>query len=285
MREPERLELLWERPDTAAERRGLPMLPELVARYGGPLEIPLHRDRPTVLVNFVATLDGVVALGPGEPQGGGVISGFFEPDRFVMALLRAVSDVVLVGAGTIQGASSSSWTAAHLAPDHAEAIAAWRDALGLPPEPTTVIVTGSGDVRLGRRGVSDPSIPVVFATTPRGAERLRRLGLPDHVGVEVVGEGSADELTPADLATFVRGLHARVVLSEGGPHLLGDLVAADVVDELFLTVAPQILGRGEAGRLGLVEALDLPVDAARWHELVAIRRSADHLFLRYRRRG
>ena len=282
-REPERLELLWERPDPAVERRGLPMPPELEARYGGPLEIPLRADRPTVLVNFVETLDGIVALGPDEPQGGGVISGSFEPDRFVMALLRAISDVVVVGAGTIQGASSSSWTAAHLAPDHAAAIAAWRDALGLPPEPTTVIVTGSGEVHLGRRGVSDPSIPVVFATTPSGAEQLRRLDLPDHVRIDVAGAG--DRLSSDDLGAYLRDLDARVVLSEGGPHLLGDLMVADVVDELFLTIAPQIVGRGDGGRLGLVEDVDLPVDAARWQELVAVRRSADHLFLRYRRRG
>ena len=79
-------------------------------RYGGPLEVPLSEDRPTLLVNFVTTLDGVVALGAGEEPGGGVISGFFEPDRFVMALLRAIADVIFVGAGTIDGTRSRQWT-------------------------------------------------------------------------------------------------------------------------------------------------------------------------------
>ena len=76
--------------------------------YGGPLAIPLRPDRATILMNFVSTLDGIVALGPGEQAGGGVISGHNEADRFVMALLRAVADVVLMGAGTIAGGQQPS---------------------------------------------------------------------------------------------------------------------------------------------------------------------------------
>ena len=83
-----------------------------------------------MLVNFVSTIDGVVALGPGEERGGGVISGSFEPDRFVMALLRAVADVVVMGAGTIAGSSSNNWTAEHLQPDLAEPFRAWRATSG-----------------------------------------------------------------------------------------------------------------------------------------------------------
>jgi riboflavin biosynthesis pyrimidine reductase len=56
------------------------------------------------------------------------------------------------------------------------------------------------------------------------------------------------------------------------------------VDELFLTLAPQIVGRGEGGRLGLIEGVELSAEGARWHELASIKRDRDHLFLRYRRR-
>lgn len=256
-------------------------------RYGGTLEIPLHADRPTLLVNFVTTLDGVVALGRGEEPGGGVISGFFAPDRFVMALVRAVADVLLVGAGTIAGTSSHQWTAEHLEPDHAPALRDWRASLGLAPKPTTVIVTGSGEVRLGRRGLDDPDVPVVFATSPRGAERLRRTPLPDHASIEIASSG--DRLTPEDLARLISRWRGQVVLSEGGPHLLGGLVAADSVDEYFLTVSPQVIGRTTADatsdRLGLVEGLGLDPEEARWHDLQSVKRSGDHLFLRYRRRS
>jgi riboflavin biosynthesis pyrimidine reductase len=277
------LETIWTAPNAGAgagPSRGDPMPVELVERYGGPLEIPLVPDRPTLLANFVSTLDGIVALGPGEERGGGVISGRFEPDRFVMALLRAAADVLVMGAGTIAGTSSTNWTAEHLQPDHAAALARWRHDLGLAPHPTTVIVTGSGDVRLGRRGVDDPAIPVTFATTASGAQRLRDVDLPLHVGVEVLGTGAM--ISPSELSTFLGRFGGQVVLCEGGPHLLGDLVAADVVDELFLTIAPQVIGR-EKGRLGLVEGIGLAPDEARWHDLVSVKRAEDHLFLRYRR--
>jgi riboflavin biosynthesis pyrimidine reductase len=276
------LEDLWDAGDADGPVRGEAMPAALEARYGGPLLIPLRDDRPTVIVNFVATLDGVVALGHGQQAGGGVISGFNEPDRFVMALLRAISDVLLVGAGTIRGGSSHQWTADHLHPESAPDFAAWRRALGLATHPTTVIVTGSGDVRLGRRGLDDPTVPVVFATTSTGADRLRREDLPSHVRIDVAGSG--DRLSPDDLANLLPRLGDGVVLSEGGPHLYADLVAADVADELFLTLAPQVVGRGDGGRLGLIEGIELPSAEASWQQLVSVKRAADHLLLRYRRR-
>jgi riboflavin biosynthesis pyrimidine reductase len=256
-------------------------MPEVLeAQYGGALEIAVHPDRPTLLVNFVSTIDGVVALGPDEEGGGGVISGFFEPDRFVMALLRATADVLLVGAGTIAGSSSTDWTAEHLQPHLAPAIRQWRHDLGLAPWPTTVIVTGSGDVRLGRRGVDDPDLPVVFATTPAGERRLRGRDLPPHVTAEIVGSG--DRVLPEELASFLNRYHDQVVLSEGGPHLMGSLVVGHLVDEIFLTLAPQVIGR-DRDRLGLVEGVGLTPADARWFELGSVKRAGDHLFLRYRR--
>ena len=231
-------------------------------------------------MNFVSTLDGIVALGPGEQAGGGVISGHNQADRFVMALLRAVADVVLMGAGTIAGGSSHQWSAGHLHPASAQAFREWRAALGLAEQATVVIVTGSGDIRLGRRGVDDPSVPVVFATTTAGARRLAEHDLPSHARIEVAGSG--DGLSAAEIASVLDRVGGRVVLSEGGPHLYGNLVAGDLVDELFLTVAPQIVGRG-GGRLGLVEGIELSPEDARWQALASVKRDGDHLFLRYRR--
>jgi riboflavin biosynthesis pyrimidine reductase len=276
------VEELWSADPLSGEARGEPIPDPLREAYGGSLLIPLREDRATVLMNFVATLDGVVALGPGEQAGGAVISGHNDADRFVMALLRAVADIVLMGAGTVAGGSSHQWTAAHLQPVFAPVFREWRAALGLAEEPTVVIVSGGGDLRLGRRGLDDPSVPVVVATTPTGAGRLRQSGLPGHARIEVAGGG--DHLVGEEIAEILARVGGRVVLSEGGPHLYGDLVAADLVDELFLTLAPQIVGRGEGGRLGLIEGVELSAEGARWHELASIKRDRDHLFLRYRRR-
>ena len=274
------IELLWE--DTpAGDVRGHGMPDELRRLYGGALVVPIPSSRPAVLANFVSTLDGVVALGSGKLSGGALISGHHEPDRFAMGLLRAVADAVVVGAGTLRASKSQRWTPENIHPASARLFAEWRQEMGLSAQPTTVIVTASGDVPTRHTGLSDPTIPVVVATTPAGAERLRAAGLAPHVVVHAASAG--DSVTGHDVAVLAQRLGARVVVCEGGPRLIGELVAADVLDELFLTIAPQLVGRG-SNRLGLVEGLDLVPPDTRWHDLVAVRRSEHHLFLRYRRR-
>ena len=260
--------------------RGFGMPDELERRYGRSLLVPLRTDRPTVIANFVSTLDGIVALGGGRLSGGGLISGFHEPDRFVMGLLRALADVIVIGAGTLRGSSGHGWTAERVHPASAAAFAAWRAEMGLAQHPTTVVVTGSGDIPVEHGGLNDPSIPVVIATTPSGAERLRRAGLAQHVSIESVD--AAGTLDADALVGLAASRGAGLILTEGGPHVLGEFVRGGLLDELFLTLAPQVVGRDAAGRLGLVEGLALPPANGRWHELVSLRRSADHLFLRYR---
>ena len=77
-----------------------------------------------------------------------------------------------------------------------------------------------------------------------------------------------------------------LLLCEGGPTLLGELARAGLVDELFLTVAPQLAGRDDAHRrLGLVEGFAATPEEAPKLELHSLRRAREHLFLRYRRAG
>jgi riboflavin biosynthesis pyrimidine reductase len=279
------LDVLFEATPTArsAEVRGLRMPGELRQRFGGDLQIPLHSERPTVVANFVATLDGIVAFGGGELSGGALISGSHEPDRFVMGLLRALADVVVVGAGTLRGSTDHRWIAEYVHPASARGVEVWRTDMGLAPRPTTIIVTGSGDIPIEHGGLTDRTIPVIIATTPVGAERLRGNAVADHVSIEAIGSGPG--VSGDDLVALGARLGARLILTEGGPHLLGEVVAADRLDELFLTVAPQLVGRASRERLGLVEGIALPPADARWQDLVSVRRSGDHLFLRYRSTG
>ena len=90
---------LLDRQDTL-ERGVLPE--ELTILYGGDLRFPEHDDRPYVIGNFVSTLDGVVSFEIPGKSGGGDISGFNEADRFIMGLLRASADAVIVGSGTLR---------------------------------------------------------------------------------------------------------------------------------------------------------------------------------------
>jgi riboflavin biosynthesis pyrimidine reductase len=266
----------------AVDLRGGLLPPGLANRFRGELAVELRPDRPTVIANFVSTIDGAVALGPSEPSaGGGEISGFSDADRFMMALLRDVADVVIVGAGTVRVGRNHVWTARHVQPTLAGPLAAWRTSLGLAPQPTTIVVTASGNLDPTHAGLNDPDVPVTVATTAAGAERLAKLPFAGHVQIKAAGD--ATEVPAAALLEIVRGTGARVALCEGGPHLFGELLHAHLVDELFLTLAPQVIGRdATAHRLAMVEGTSFGDGRGRWATLSWVRRAGDDLFLRYR---
>jgi riboflavin biosynthesis pyrimidine reductase len=279
------LQLLWsaaEGPIPEAGMRGGQLPPELAARFDGDLTIDLQSDRPTIVGNFVSSLDGVVALGQSEANsGGGEISGFSDADRYMMALLRAMADVVVVGAGTLRVGRRHVWTAAHLQPALANAFAAWRSELWLTPQPTTIVVTASGNLDANHSGLNVPDVPVIVVTTHAGAARLATLPFSPNVRIEVVGEGS--HVPAGALLEVIRSTGARLALCEGGPHLFGEILRSRLVDELFLTMAPQVFGRdGASHRLSFIEGTSFGSGLGRWATLSSIRRAGDDLFLRYR---
>ena len=235
-----------------------------------------------MIANFVSTLDGVVAFDRDESTGGGEVSGFFDPDRFVMGLLRAMADVVLVGAGTVRAAPTHEWTARRVHPASSRLYFEWRERLGIAaPQPTTIVATASGRLDPGHPGLSAPDVPVVIASTDSGAQRLARLSLAPNARVEVAGDG--DQLAAGRLVGLAGSLGARMILCEGGPHLIGELLRAGLLDELFLTLAPQVAGRTTTlERLGFAEGIAFEPADAPWADLVSVRRSASHVFLRYR---
>jgi riboflavin biosynthesis pyrimidine reductase len=272
--------LLTDETPPARYVRGGRLPDALEERYGGPLAIALRPDRPTVVANFVSSLDGVVSYGTPEAAGGGEISGFFEPDRFVMGLLRALADVVLIGAGTLRAAPDERWTPGAAHPASAPEHATLRRTLGLQPKPITAVVTASGALDLAHPGLADPEVDVIVLTTDAGATRLA--AAPGHVRVLALGEA----VNPADALDALASHGCRLVLSEGGPHLLGQLVEARLVDELFLTLSPQLVGRSASvPRLGLLEGVAFEVAGAPWLHLADLRMAGDHLFTRYRNLG
>jgi riboflavin biosynthesis pyrimidine reductase len=279
------LESLWQAPEPptiAVDRRGGLLPSSFASRYAGELVIDLLEGRPTIVTNFVSSLDGVVALAATESStGGGEISGFSEADRFMMALLRALADVVVIGAGTMRVGRRHVWTAGHIEPALGGAFVAWRSEMWLAPQPTTVIVTASGNLDPAHTALNIKEVPVIIATTPAGASRLAGLPLAPHVQVAPVG---SDGRVPAGaILEVIRATGARLALCEGGPHLFGELLRARLVDELFLTMAPQVLGREPSlQRLGLAEGTSFGEGRGRWAKLSTIRRAGDDLFLRYR---
>ncbi len=267
-----RIEHLWGEPAFGSALAG-----RLADAYGAPLSFARRSDRPTIVANFVSTLDGVVSYATPEAAGGGEISGFFGPDRFVMSVLRGVADAVLIGAGTLRAGAGEAWTPEYIFPPAASDVAAMRRRLGLALQPTTVVVSASGQLDPTHPGLS--AAPALVVTTHEGRERFD--SAPAGPDVVDAGVGRVD---PDALVSELSRRGFGLVLCEGGPHLLGSLLERDLVDELFLTVAPQIAGRSHhAPRLALAEGIAFSVGDAPWWRVVSLARSGEHLFLRYRR--
>jgi riboflavin biosynthesis pyrimidine reductase len=246
-----------------------------VELYGGQLNI----EPGTVYANFVSSIDGVAAIEAGEAASGGIISGRNEADRFVMGLLRAFADAVLVGAQTVRAEGKRAlWTPGFIFPAAAEAYNALRRRLGLAATPRLVIVTARGrldpDIRALQEGAlvltTERAAPSLLDTLPAVSE-VRAIATGDRIAVD----------------TILDALHRdgyRRILTEGGPRLFGQLVVARKVDELFLTVSPVLVGRRSDESFGLIHGISVgrtPI----WSRLVSARRHGSHLFLRYRLRG
>ena len=252
-------------------------LPEALASRYGTLRFP--PGAPRVIGNYVSTLDGVVSLRvPGQATGG-PISGENTADVMLMGILRAAADVVLEGAGTLRQAPTSLLSAQDVHAPMAAAYAELRVRLGKPPMPRAVIVSRSGALDLSLRLFSSGEMPVVILTRAEGARRLAAQRVPASVDVIALkGEGPLGAREMIDALAIGAGL----LLVEGGPRLMTSFVAERALDELFLTMAPQVAGRDDGVmRPGFVHGQTFAPDDPRWGALLGVKRSGSHLFLRY----
>jgi riboflavin biosynthesis pyrimidine reductase len=256
-----------------AEEDDLPRwdVPELLATlYGGSLGL----DEPCVVANFVESLDGVVAV-PRLPRSHAVIGDESEADRFVLALVRACADAIVIGSGTLLASPKGTWRIDRAYPPAAEALAELRTRRGRSAQPLVVVVTTGASL--------DPGHPVLESgalvlTTEAAAEGLRA-SVPDATEVVAVTDGERVDLTQALQVLRDRG--CSVILTEAGPSMFGSLVASGLVDELFLTVSPVLAGRAATTRLGLVEGIELVPRTRVAGRLRSVRTHSSHLFLRY----
>jgi riboflavin biosynthesis pyrimidine reductase len=262
---------------------GQPVLTEpLRLLYGGDLAFPRRPDQPWVVANFVQTLDGVVSYAIRGRSGGGEISGFDAADRFVMGLLRSCADAVMVASGTLHADSGHVRTPSFIYPEAQDLYTALRSqASGRRTDPLNVIVTGSGRVDLSEPTFRTPGLETLIVTTNEGERRLwsehgQRLGV---TRVRAVAE--AGPVPPAAIiGVLQREFGVELLLHEGGPRLLGAFLAAGRVDELFLTLAPQVAGREAPARPGLAEGAAFLPETAPWFDLQSVKRAGNHLFLR-----
>jgi riboflavin biosynthesis pyrimidine reductase len=241
------------------------LAPPLAELYGGGLALP----EDVLYANFISSVDGVVSLQ--APEGAGrALRGTCDADRFVMGILRALADAVVVGAGTLRADGGHVWTAGAIDRERA---GVYRS-LGRG-QPRLVVVTASGELDPEERALQSGALVL---TGDAGAARLHGR-LPGSCIVRSLG---VERPTAAAIRAAIRAEGCRRVLTEGGPRMLATFAAEGVLDELFLTLSPVLAGRRTGdGRLGLIEGAHLLPGAGRWSRLRSLRASGSHLFLRY----
>lgn len=236
---------------------------------------------PYVVANFVSTIDGVVSLGLHDGSDSSSISGHSPGDRYVMAMLRAAASVIVVGARTLSDSPGHQWTPEQLARDHADDLDEYRRALGRTEALAPLVVVSASGILPAHVALTDPATATTVITTNAAAPVAR--DFPGVQRIVVEGGGRIDGNTLTEI--LAREFDAGLVLTEGGPALMGSLVAEEQVAELFLTVAPRISGRdADAARRGLVEGFAADARALQEYALLSVRRGDATLLVRYRRR-
>jgi riboflavin biosynthesis pyrimidine reductase len=247
---------------------------ELERLYGGPFGL----REPSLVANFVQTIDGVVAI-PEVERSNALIADGSEADRFVVALLRACADVVVLGSGTLLASPNGTWRPERVYPPAAEAFAELRRRRGKPERPAVAVVTAGGSFDAAHPIVAEGAIVL---TTQRAAGDLRA-AVPEVT--EVVALTDGDSVEPAHALAALRERGHGVIVSEAGPTLFGSLLAANAVDELFVTISPLVAGRGAKPRLSLVEGVELLPGTRVEATPLSVRRHGGHVFVRYGLRG
>ena len=279
---PEIIRTLIDRRETSEPS----VLPEaLRIAYGGDLRFPPSGpQRPYVIGNFVSTVDGVVSYEIAGKSGGGDISGFDGSDRFIMGLLRASADAVMVGSGTLhETAPEHLFVADRVFPEAHDLYERYRhEVLKKTAPPLQVVVSGSGRVDLTRAIFQTPGIRTLIVTTQAGSDLLAASGVGSLVSTEVRSL-AGPLIASADVLELLRAeFGVSLLLHEGGPTLFGRFMADGCVDELFLTLAPQVAGRNmQPLRPGLIAGVEFLPETAPWLNIVSVKERGNHLYLRY----
>jgi 5-amino-6-(5-phosphoribosylamino)uracil reductase len=265
----------------------------------GKLRFPApHSDRPWTYANFVQSIDGIASF-KGSHAAGWDISQSAE-DRWLMDLLRAHADAIIMGVNTlVEETLSAPNLNGGRGPVYCieeESLRELRNKLGRKRE-KVVFVTASGSMDPRAYRVFDGDLmDAMILSTAAGAARLQ--GRSAQVPVIVAGEDKIIDL-PLAMSMLRKEMGIERLLCEGGPTFYGSMSRAGLIDEKFVTVSPVEIGLlvppeqgptplGQASQLNLRPTTFMypgfTKENAPWWRWMSCRRVGDHQFNRYRRR-
>jgi 2,5-diamino-6-(ribosylamino)-4(3H)-pyrimidinone 5'-phosphate reductase len=223
------------------------------------LELPRHRhpSRPYVVINVVSSIDGKTAIGGKASRIGS------ETDRRVMRSLRSKVDAVMIGANTLRAERLS------LGLDEPDECAR--------PQPLAVIITATGDLPLESKLVDYKRQKVLVIAPDQHAERFH-----GRACVLAAPPGASGAVDLRDVMRRLKASHGvHVLLVEGGPSLNHALVSNQLADELFLTLAPKLLGGPPSETLTILNGPLLSAGARLAATLLSVHLADSEVFLRY----
>jgi riboflavin-specific deaminase-like protein len=212
--------------------------------------------RPYVVVNMVSSVDGRAAMGGKASRLGS------EVDRQAMRILRSKADAVMIGANTLR----------------AEKLSLGLDEYSTGPQPLAVILTNTGDVPLERRLITAEQQEVLVVIPQDAPERtINRLS--EHASLLRVSASPSGGVNLEETLEVLRAERGvELLLLEGGPRLNHALISANLSDELFLTLAPRLLGGTSTKSLAILEGPAVaPIDV----KLLSAHLAGSELYLRY----
>ena len=256
-----------------------PSLPEAFRTlYAGDWHMPTVAGRPYTYTNFAQARDGRVSYNEPGISSGGDVTNFNNHDRWLMGLLRARADAILSGDGTLKIEPEHLWTAEFIYPDEAAAFTALRQAEGRTRPPLFVIVSYACDFDETSLCFRQPDHHIVLATTAQGYVRAQAIRCQSKLDVYQLGEEAVDLTRLSQL--LYTDYNVRTLLCEGGPRLLGGMLAAGLVDEEFVTFCPSFIGETkEKFRPSYVEGVAFSPQNAPYSRPHSLRRAGDYLFM------
>lgn len=214
------------------------------------------RETTRVRANFISSADGAVTL---HNKAGGLGS---KNDQRLMRVMRAISDIVIVGAGTVR---AEGYGGLGLHPDDHT----WRKERSLSENPRMAIVTNSGDLNPEMSFFKKAEVRPLVITHANA-----RVGhLTDVADILVAGP---DKVEVSELTKKLSESGYTQILCEGGPHLFGSFLDEDLINEVCLTISPLFVG-GDAHRIVYSK-----VEKKRPFKILSALQDADSmLYLRY----